>query len=672
MQGVAIVSATVAVRESLAIMLRSGRTVRQCKSMSECLSLAAAERMDFIFVDDVFVDGTAEEMVSRLHGMGYGIEIIPILLSKDSSHRQRFRQYGVRSCIAKPFNAQEVQDVLEQIEEVRILHAAPAELPVPSPLAGVADGAPEAIESITEGDAMALEVSQRFRRLLARIQSRTELVRTFAESVQEQFDVDNVVVLLPAARCPVYEVAYGTIAEDVKQQFFIPMDNPLVAWLVRLGEPVQVQDCERLGREAAATATRYGERLNTQVLCPVLLHGQLRAIVALSRLHRYNKGLAPRRLLRPFMTFFAEALGNCDEYERLATAGATFRAMFDTLNDGAIAVSEDGKVLHISRCAAQILNVQEDDVTGQPVERVGSMVAHCARIALESGSGNVARTLVFGGRPHQVSAAPMMLGQNATGALVQIRPAEDSERPARDEPKEEAGGGQILADMARTVAHNFKNEFVPLQVLAELLPTRFADEGFRQSFLTTTKASISALCAWIDQLLRLSLLEEQQEWGTFSLAAIVATAVEKHRREGSGPEIDIARSGSEDAMVQGNRDILEHMFGELIENALDAVQGVSNPAVSITCGTGEDCVRVDVRDNGWGMDRKMLAKAVRPFFSGHPTGRLGLGLAYVERVVAVHGGTVDLQSAKGDGTQVHLTFPLAGRSVSAPAPRSAL
>lgn len=640
--------------------------------MSECLSLAAAERMDFIFVDDVFVDGTAEEMVSRLHGMGYGIEIIPILLSMDSSAQQRFREYGVRSCIAKPFNVQEVHDVLEQIEEVRILHVGPAELPVPSPLAGGASGAPEAIETITEGDAMALEVSQRFRRLLARIQSRTELVRTFAESVQEQFDVDNVVVLLPAARCPVYEVAYGTIAEDVKRQFFIPMDDPLVAWLVRLGEPVQVQDCERLGREAAATATRYGERLNTQVLCPVLLHGQLRAIVALSRLHRYNKGLAPRRLLRPFMTFFAEALGNCDEYERLATTGKTYRAMFDALNDGAIAVSESGKVLHISRCAAQILNVQEDDVLGQPVERVGSMVAHCARIALESGGGNVVRALVFHGRPHQLSASPMVLGQGTTGALVQIRPAVDGERPARDEPKTETDIGQVLVDMARAVAHNFKNEFVPLQVLAELLPSRFADEGFRQSFLTTTKESISSLCAWIDQLLRLSLLEEEQEWGTFSLAAIAATAIEKHRRQDSGPEIDMAKSGGADTMIEGSRDILEHMFGELIGNALDAVQGVSNPAVSITCGSSEDCVQVDVRDNGWGMDQETLARAFRPFFSGHPTGRLGLGLAYVERVAAIHGGTVDLQSSKGDGTRVHLAFPLARKSVSAPASQPTL
>jgi signal transduction histidine kinase len=113
--------------------------------------------------------------------------------------------------------------------------------------------------------------------------------------------------------------------------------------------------------------------------------------------------------------------------------------------------------------------------------------------------------------------------------------------------------------------------------------------------------------------------------------------------------------------MEGNRDIVENLLGELIRNALDAVQDVPKPAITITCAAAKDTVEIDVRDNGVGMTEEMLAKAFQPFHTGHITGRMGLGLAYVHRAVGIHAGTVNIQSAEGTGTRVHLTFPLARR-----------
>ena len=46
-----------------------------------------------------------------------------------------------------------------------------------------------------------------------------------------------------------------------------------------------------------------------------------------------------------------------------------------------------------------------------------------------------------------------------------------------------------------------------------------------------------------------------------------------------------------------------------------------------------------------------------PFYSGKPNGS-GLGLTIAERIVAAHGGRIDIDAAPGGGTRVTLRFPI--------------
>jgi len=73
---------------------------------------------------------------------------------------------------------------------------------------------------------------------------------------------------------------------------------------------------------------------------------------------------------------------------------------------------------------------------------------------------------------------------------------------------------------------------------------------------------------------------------------------------------------------------------------------------------------VTVADTGIGMSAGQIAVAVQPF--GQIDNRLsrahagtGLGLPLARRLVELHGGTLDLQSAAGQGTQVHIRLPAA-------------
>jgi two-component system sensor histidine kinase AtoS len=67
-------------------------------------------------------------------------------------------------------------------------------------------------------------------------------------------------------------------------------------------------------------------------------------------------------------------------------------------------------------------------------------------------------------------------------------------------------------------------------------------------------------------------------------------------------------------------------------------------------------VALAVSDTGPGIPHERLAHVFEPFYSSKPNGS-GLGLTIAERIVAAHGGRIEIDAAPGGGTRVTLLFP---------------
>ncbi|RYG15439.1 MAG: GHKL domain-containing protein [Caulobacteraceae bacterium] len=95
--------------------------------------------------------------------------------------------------------------------------------------------------------------------------------------------------------------------------------------------------------------------------------------------------------------------------------------------------------------------------------------------------------------------------------------------------------------------------------------------------------------------------------------------------------------GAPDLMVKAERNRLEQVVLNLLQNAIEAVTEATRPEITITVETGGRKVTISVLDNGPGLSDAVRDRLFIPFATDKPDG-LGLGLVISRDIVAGFGG----------------------------------
>jgi PAS domain S-box-containing protein len=109
--------------------------------------------------------------------------------------------------------------------------------------------------------------------------------------------------------------------------------------------------------------------------------------------------------------------------------------------------------------------------------------------------------------------------------------------------------------------------------------------------------------------------------------------------------------------ILGDASALTHSLINLCVNAVDAMPEHGTLTLH-SRNIDTDWIEVVVEDDGVGMTKEVLEKAMEPFFTTKELGKgTGLGLSMVFSTVMAHGGQVALESAPANGTRVRMRFP---------------
>ena len=89
---------------------------------------------------------------------------------------------------------------------------------------------------------------------------------------------------------------------------------------------------------------------------------------------------------------------------------------------------------------------------------------------------------------------------------------------------------------------------------------------------------------------------------------------------------------------------ISRCFNNLIKNAIEAVEKIPNPAVEVQI-QNDNNIKIEIKDNGVGIDDKMVSKIFEPYFTTKAKGT-GLGLSIVKRIIEDHGGKIKIEKNK--------------------------
>ncbi|WP_170153384.1 hybrid sensor histidine kinase/response regulator [Roseiarcus fermentans] len=233
-----------------------------------------------------------------------------------------------------------------------------------------------------------------------------------------------------------------------------------------------------------------------------------------------------------------------------------------------------------------------------------------------------------------------------------------------------------LGELAGGVAHDFNSVLQVVRIGAASIGRLPGDPGRVRSFAAMIEKATARGAAITGRLLAFARRNEPS-LGPVDIASAlsdVVAALKSTIRSGVRLVVDVAPD-LPDAVA--DRALLEAALVNLATNAADAIAGEGRITFSARrqrAFDGDlhglqpgDYVRIDVEDDGVGMDETTLSRAFEPFFTTKAVGRgTGLGLPTVRAFAEQSGGALALASRPGEGTTASLWLAVAaGEETSA-------
>lgn len=253
-------------------------------------------------------------------------------------------------------------------------------------------------------------------------------------------------------------------------------------------------------------------------------------------------------------------------------------------------------------------------------------------------------------------------------AIIQdITNSKELEEHLRQSDKMEA-----IGQLAGGIAHDFNNQLTGIMGFAELLKGNLANDPENLEEIKAIIQIVEKSAALTNQLLSFSRKGINQST-TFNLHDTIHDVQQLLQRTLDHSIKVICETTAQNPMIHGDAAQMQSVLLNLALNARDAMPSGGSITVSTTNRTGSEVINfyplsmsrtsvpyliLSVRDTGTGMDEETQKRIFEPFFTTKPSGKgTGMGLANVYSTIKNHGGTIEVNSRPGRGTEMKIFIP---------------
>lgn len=324
-------------------------------------------------------------------------------------------------------------------------------------------------------------------------------------------------------------------------------------------------------------------------------------------------------------------------------------AVTESMSEGLILLNEKGVILSINPAAAKLFRAGTDSV-GKDILTVDRSTALQKLVGDAQKGTRGEKIMELGGGQYQLVANPVISDEKAGGVVI-----------LAFDITEKMQAETLRREFSANVSHELKTPLQSIMGSAELIENGLVKPEDMQSFAGRIRTEASRLVTLIDDIIRLSQLDENGDMPkeTVDLLTVSREAVDTLSAEAASRGV-VLTVGGESAEVFGVRRLLFEIAYNLCDNAIK--YNVENGRVDVTISCDEHSASLTVSDTGIGIPKEHHAHVFERFYRvdkshSKATGGTGLGLSIVKHAAMYHGASIDLSSETGKGTTITVKFP---------------
>lgn len=511
--------------------------------------------------------------------------------------------------------------------------------------------------------------------ILKSVTTLQDLLRRFAETIAGAVGTDKVFILLPHHNA--FSQHYPPSSPELAApDLVLRGDDAVIQYLETHQETLVLDELHRMRQTPKLEAVeKQMASLDVAVAMGFFAREHLAGVMFLgARLSGRIYGSVEQNALQVLCGQLAIAIDNAQLFTEVQNAKIYNEILLQNLTTGVIAASTEGDITVFNHEAEQIIGSKAEALLNRSIDGLPDSIRDLLRETLGSAERKEGRELVLPSGDHDTvvrASSSIFHGQQdeMLGALVVLTDITMLKR--LEEQVRRSDRLASLGTLSAGMAHEIKNPLVSIKTFAQLLPERYHESDFRETFSKLIGHEIDRIDSLVNQLLRFArpakpVLKPMHVHDALEKSLqLVATRLAQH-------EIKLTRSWEADVdTIRADADQLEQVFLNFFLNAMEAMKpggelrvetdipaGVEwMAALSGTNGDSHKVLRVTIRDNGEGIRTEDIPHVFDPFFTTKESGT-GLGLSVVHGIVQEHGGHIEVESELKKGTSFHILLPV--------------
>lgn len=330
-----------------------------------------------------------------------------------------------------------------------------------------------------------------------------------------------------------------------------------------------------------------------------------------------------------------------DQMEQLHHREKELKTVTDAMQEGLILIDLDDWILLSNPAVVSLLGLHDTAPLPDDVKEIidkNSRLAHTEGIVERNG------------RNIQISASPIISRKILKGTSILVV-----------DVTEEYHEEQVRREFTANVSHELKTPLQSIMGSAELLENHLVKDEDRDGFYKKIHESSAQLLTLIDDIIRLSHLDEKQRFEEIklNLKSPVTEALEALQGSAYRHGIKLETNLS-DTMILANFRLVYEIAYNLIDNSIRYNKEKGKTKITVKEHRGQAILQV--ADTGIGIPQEAQNRIFERFYRvekshSRKTGGTGLGLSIVKHAVQQCHGTIRLESELGKGSTFTVIFP---------------